>query len=75
MLNIEGLHRSIYMPGCTYKHGENFKTAFPKLGKSDNVMPKSDTVKARMFKHYLKYNFGPKFCNFFYGLTLLVCGN
>ena len=29
-------------------HVENLKTAYPK---SDNIMPKSDTVKARMFKH------------------------
>ena len=33
---------------------ENFKSAYPK---SDNFMPKSDTVKARMFKHNLKSKF------------------
>ena len=33
---------------------ENLKTAYPK---SDNIMPKSDTVKARMFKHNLKSKF------------------
>ena len=36
------------------KHWENLKTAYPK---SDNIMPKSDTVKARMFKHNLKSKF------------------
>ena len=37
---------------CTYR--DYFKTAYPK---SDNFMPKSDIVKARITKHNLKSKF------------------